>query len=70
MSRIDRVLNAHPSLDPEMVRTVLCFYYQHEWSLPDADGDDVEETLDLITESLAAGKAEEVSKFLSRVLAD
>lgn len=69
MSRIDRVLAAHPHLDEEEVRSILIHYYHNEWSYPGATSDDVDETLELITESLIAGKPEEVQRFVNVVIA-
>ena len=66
-SRIERVLEAHPGLDETAVRLVLCYFYQSEWNRIGSTAEDVQDTLDSITQSLIDGNAEEVNTFVNQI---
>ena len=66
-SRIERVLEAHPDLDETAVRLVLCYFYKSEWNRLGSTAEDVQDTLDSITQSLIDGNAEEVNNFVSQI---
>ena len=66
-SRIERVLEAHPDLDEEAVRLVLCYFYKSEWNRLGSTAEDVQDTLESITQSLIDGNAEEVNNFVSQI---
>ncbi len=51
-SRIDRITEAHPEVDPAAVTAILVHYYRLEWSLPDATLWDVRNTLEHVTQGL------------------
>ena len=66
-SRIDRILDVHPSIALNDVRLILCHYYKNEWSLPGTTTLDVQNSLEQITLSLIDADTKDLEQFICKL---